>query len=241
MSNYVAHRIWAKGSRRDIASLISQYMIDFEDAYTQEKMEFLDFDKIIPVPDIVEKTQAGSQANQGAYLLQVLADEACYDLSYDKKINRSQGEDVYLAIRRFLQEQPNYQHYGQLQLQCLAETGFKDWYLWKVEHWGTKCGPIKGEIVSIEQDKGVINLELTMDTAWYSPEPIFEKLASIFPQIRFWIVCFDEGWNFAGSGSYNYPQEIDGLKFEVPQSKQSHWRWFYQKVYGHECPDFQED
>jgi hypothetical protein len=35
------------------------------------------------------------------------------------------------------------------------------------------------------------------------PTPIFEKLAEMFPTLRFDCVCFDEMWNFIGQGAFN--------------------------------------
>ena len=39
--------------------------------------------------------------------------------------------------------------------------------------------------------------------AWGFPNPIFEKLAEMFPSLRFECTCFDESWDFAGHGAFN--------------------------------------
>jgi hypothetical protein len=240
MPNFVTHRICAQGPKEDIARFIEQYLIDYQDGYSQRKKKYLDFDKIIPAPAILEETDSGSAADLGAYLLKVLAGEINYDPSYDQKVERAEGEDAFSAIKRFLEQHPAHQHYGQLQLQCFKETGFKDWYDWRIEHWGTKWGPCDGDLERVETDNDVSLLELTMDTAWSSPEPIFKKLAELFPKIEFQIICFDEGWGFAGEGSYNDPNTSDGLNYFTPFPAQRFWRQFYEQVYGVACPKFNE-
>lgn len=58
---------------------------------------------------------------------------------------------------------------------CSAE-GIPNWYDWNIKHWGTKWGAY-----SIRQREGN---SITFETAWSFPEPVAQKLAKIFPDIK---------------------------------------------------------
>jgi hypothetical protein len=241
MPNYVKHRIWAQGPSEDLSNLIEQYFSDYVDVITGQKQKNLDFEKIIPSPTIVKETESSSDADFGAYLLQVLSGEAAYDLGYDKKINRSQGEDVSLTIKRFLSENLRVEHSGEMQLRCFKETGCKDWYDWNVKYWGTKWNCMEGKIEAYQHNDETAKLEFTMETAWNPPEPIFQKLAELFPNIKFEVICFDELWNFAASGTFNATRDFDGLSFYTPSPNQHLWRDYFERVYGFACPPIEEE
>ena len=191
----------------------------------------LDFKTIITPPEIVNQTQSGSCSNRGAYLLRVLSGKIDYPERYDKMIGRQEGESVEMAIRRFLRENPEYEKFGSLQLQCLEETGFIDWYEWNNQHWGTKWNACEGDIEHVLTHEGASLMEFTFDTAWSVPEPVWAQLAEMFPEIVFRIVFFDEGWIFAGGGYFNSREEPDGFEYSDPSAKDPRWRNFYYTVY----------
>lgn len=70
----------------------------------------------------------------------------------------------------------------------LALYGAKDWYDWRRPHWGTKWNAY---------DVEVEGNQIFFNTAWSTPEPIFRKLAEMFPDYNIEVVYADEdcGYN----------------------------------------------
>jgi len=62
----------------------------------------------------------------------------------------------------------------------LAKYGAWDWYDWCCGNWGTKSQP---RSVEAETNAHVVKIDFL--TAWSFPEPIFRKLAEMFPSLRF--------------------------------------------------------
>lgn len=66
--------------------------------------------------------------------------------------------------------------------------GHTEWYGWCREHWGTK-----GNACNTDYDKENPT-EISFDTAWTPPVPIFEKLCAMFPKDKIEFHCeYEEG------------------------------------------------
>jgi hypothetical protein len=228
------HRVFAQGPKDQIQKLSENHFTEYEN-YQGTIEKHLNFETIIPSPDIVRQTQSGSSANLGAYLLDVLSGEADYQEKYDSKIGRQGNESAEAAIERFFKENPECQDFGRLQRQCLKGTGVVDWYDWNILHWGTKWNACEGKIESVFTHEGISVMEFTFETAWSVPEPVWVKLAEMFPDVVFRFVFFDEGWNFAGDGCFNSQDEPDGFEYYTPDDKEPRWRYFYFSVYHEPC------
>jgi hypothetical protein len=240
MANFVTHRVRASGPEKDIQTLINTCF----SAYRKDNGSLgknLDFDKIIPSPEIVKQTSSGSTSNFGAHLLGVLSGECAYDEKCDQKIGRQAGEDVTETIKRFFKENPEFEQAGRFQVQCLNETGFIDWYTWNIHHWGTKWNAFDGEVFYLITHDGHSIMEFTFDTAWSVPEPIWNKLPGLFPDVVFKTIFFEESWSFAGEGSFNETGEPGGLVYHQPNHKEKKWRDFYKLVYSNPNPEFDYD
>lgn len=109
-----------------------------------------------------------------------------------------------------------------------AETGSAGWYEWSIENWATKWGGYDYELRSREPGKLVFKFE----TAWSFPEPIFRKLAEMYPALVFAVVSYDEGSNFACSGEFNGKNDYVCGK-ATPE--------LYEAVYGSPQPTYDED
>jgi hypothetical protein len=162
-------------------------------------------------------------------------------------IKRQQEEEATQAIKRFFKENPEFEQLGRLQIQCLKETGFIDWYDWNLHHWGTKWNASEGEIFFSTTHDGISLMEFKFDTAWCVSEQIWDKLVGLFPNVAFKTVFFEEAWAFAGDGTFNVEGERSGLVDYQPNPKEKKWRDFYEIVYQRpyrawydEEPDAQE-
>jgi hypothetical protein len=65
--------------------------------------------------------------------------------------------------------------------------GFDNWYDWRYTHWGTKWNA--DEVV-------ISDNEITFNTAWNTPEPIFIKLSEMFPMVTFEVEFADEDFGY---------------------------------------------
>jgi hypothetical protein len=88
---------------------------------------------------------------------------------------------------------------GRRSLAAFRETGHRDWYTWSIEHWGTKWGAYDYE----QREALPGSFRFKFEAAWSFPEPIFRKLAEMYPTLVFRIASFDEGWNSACVGEFN--------------------------------------
>jgi len=89
---------------------------------------------------------------------------------------------------------------GNLGVEERKEHGNNNWYDWSIENWGTKWNAGNTQLHSdkIRVQNGVAVLEFMFDTAWSLPEPIYEKLAEMYPDLCITVDFDEEGMAFAG-------------------------------------------
>jgi hypothetical protein len=195
------------------------------------------FNKIIPMPKILEHSLSGSTSNVGSILL-LMKDQYCPELPGHiakevrahcslKSLEVIQSQHIY----KYLKDHPDMERDGLLYLKCLSETGYCSWYEWSRAKWGTKWNSCGTKIVNEEE------LEFVFDTAWAFPEPIFEKLNEMFPALHFYCACFDEGWGFAGEGYFNPPEGESNFRYYDMINLNS----LYERVYGHPVEKNEEE
>jgi len=63
-------------------------------------------------------------------------------------------------------------------------------YLWCCDHWGVKWPAREIRFEWLPGEKGV---EYVFDTPWGPPEPVIEKMAKMFPKLKFELVYEAEG------------------------------------------------
>lgn len=73
-----------------------------------------------------------------------------------------------------------------------ALYGAKDWYDWNRWHWGTKWNAYEIEIDGNQ---------IRFNTAWNAPDPIYQKLAEMFPDYNIEVVYADEDYG-CNTGRY---------------------------------------
>lgn len=87
---------------------------------------------------------------------------------------------------------------------CAFEaTGFRDWLSWSLARWGTKWNASSFAVLTA----GPNLLDLTFDTAWSSPEPIFRAIAAQYPLLKGYALAADPMMDWAlfgviGHGDY---------------------------------------
>lgn len=105
------------------------------------------------------------------------------------------------------------------------ETGFKNWYDWSCANWGTKWNSYSLSYNDLKPEERVFVMKF--ETAWSYPLRVMKKLDEMHPDLKFSVIFFDEGWNFAGHGDAACPDFVDANAV------------YYEAVYG-EPPVFDE-
>lgn len=211
MPNHVTHRMTITGSPAAVNALIDRHfpMIMSTNLKGEEigQVQILNFHSIIPMPDTIKNTTSGGTNR---------VEEAL--ATGDLKALRPYLDDTWVrdAGVKKLEDLPEFlaKHYrmtieelktiGKNRIQNRELYGHADWYGWSVANWGTKWNAYAMAVVKIgvseDQNGPSMTFEVTFQTAWSSPEPIFHKLAELHPEVSFDVTGFDEGWNFAYVG-----------------------------------------
>ena len=165
----------------------------------------LDFNLVIPMPDVLKSTDADGDVDLG---IEVLTgeprvsifggrSESYLDMPWVQELGITTIEELRLWAEN---DEPDAIKSGEAALAAYGETGFYDWYDWRTINWGTKWNSYSFRMDAAQADG---KLSFQFDTAGGFPIPIFEKLARMFPGLCFQCSCFDEGWCFAGRGAFN--------------------------------------
>lgn len=191
----------------------------------------LDFDRILPKPD-------GFDAN-------LSSPAPLYVEAFDDPTRREEiaqfawvveagpfesKRDLLVFLYRRMQWTPPATRQSDAEIMALIEaeaaaykrnvelTGHLTWYEWNCAHWGTKWNACECSVILNED-----HLELYFETAWSSPEPIFDRLRERYPELRwsgtideeggfFWVVvkdneAVDSGEGTRPGGPYDYGDE----------------------------------
>ena len=121
-------------------------------------------------------------------------------------------------------------------LKFFSDCGYADWYPWRLGNWGVKWDA--GEFCLLSKTDECI--EFIFDTAWSFPEPVFVRLAEIFPSLRIYcafcepgmLVCGDGHFGVgSGDAPFRYGEDSDGSRFSA----------IHEIVYGVSESDFSEE
>jgi hypothetical protein len=78
------------------------------------------------------------------------------------------------------------------------EIEFEGWYDWNCRNWGTKWNAKHITMSKIKKRNGIYYWEVSFDTAWSPPMPIFVAIANQFPNISFEADYVEEGNDYRG-------------------------------------------
>lgn len=233
MPNHVTTRCIVTGEESEIKRFCDTFFSKDQNG------EFcVDFNRVIPMPEILINTVEGSVSSTGVLLLRIAygITNAEQELSkpWETQIreNLSMPEEPLPDVaKKYLEKNPEYEKEGTLRLLALAETGFQSWYPWAIENWGTKWNAYDC-VLDFQTEKYV---EFCLNTAWSFPEPVFLRLAELFPELTFECDCYDEGANFAGEGCFN-PRKND-KDFQIVVATPA----IFERVYGYPCVPDEDD
>lgn len=171
MPNWTANRIHAEGEPADLRAFLEA--VKWQD-------ELFDFNRIIPMPEMLKHTGCGAQEIDGT------------------------KTDAWYIVRRWSPDEPEQPEQVRLftpeEERELAALGHRDWYGWAVAHWGTKWNACRVDIDDSSIEYG--SLEITFDTAWDTPVPVLREIVAMFPKLT-----FDCRWRHEDEDAY--PHSLD--------------------------------
>jgi hypothetical protein len=252
MPNHVTNRVTVTGDAAEIQRFYDKAITIIEEGYNAGEKSF-DFNAFIPMPEEIRDTQSSSVRDMGLALLgyetRNLERMMVGDFGSVRKSSKraemyrmlgqpwaaKQGlhtpEQMEAHIRK---EHPKAEELGRKAVVCLEKYGSMDWYDWAVDNWGTKWNSY-----SYGEDRlGGGCWEFKFDTAWSTPDPIFDALFQEFPTLRFEIAYFDEGWNFAGTLVKKAGCVAQEVKADTDDEQEM--ADLYERVYGYP-PESDED
>lgn len=170
------------------------------DAVEEGDITVIDFQKIVPMPAILETVEQGSRCDHGRVLL---GDDAigremlCYDWVKQEGITDLDGLRTYIR-----EHEPEVEEIGRRSLEAEQETGYRDWWDWRVGktpsergHWGTKWNACYSSVADNTNDTKAV---LSFWTAGSPPEPVIMELSKQFPSLKFTLKYREGGNAFHG-------------------------------------------
>jgi len=143
-----------------------------------------DFNKIAPIPKELENTQAPTKIiSQKEY------DEQEQRLAKGELTEQEKNWGISRGLTQELSDE------------YLKRFGADNWYSWQNSNWGTKWNACEAYV---SEDS------VSFQTAWSTPEPIFEALSMLFPEVVISIRFSDEDFGHnVGEFSLLNGNEID--------------------------------
>lgn len=236
MPNHVTHRVVIVGSKERIAAFKAAFVTS-EKSKDGGTVECFDFNTVIPMPEAIRNSESSSAVSDGLAILKRTDIPSGFGsittleqmLAWPWVIH-AEIKDVETLKAKLLERSPDCVEKAKAAIACYEQHGHTSWYDWSIAKWGTKWNAYSFGWSDVSETEAV----MTFDTAWSSPEQVFEAMASMdgCRDLEIEIVGFDEGWNFAFVGRIA-DGEYSGA--EVQATAQ-----LYEHVYG-EAPDVDEN
>jgi hypothetical protein len=234
MPNHVTNRFMLQGSPEDIAAFVDLMFVEIEE--DGEKVKTFDFNRIVPMPDYLEKITEGTISECFYHILKRDGEmRKGWDWMNKSRDNclgpmfavaGMSDEELETLLRAA--DEKNLES-ALLMVRAVKETGFRSWYDWSISNWGTKWGAYGFKVISEEP------CIFKFDTAWSAPVPVLAALGERFPDLGIHCSSFDEGGGFACDGWIN-PPDGEAEYHQVEPSDE-----MYEKVYGQAPEKYDED
>ena len=134
--------------------------------------------------------------------------------SISKVRNLLLGEDNLFDFEKII-PMPDYIYRGMLGKEEKQIYGENNWYDWSCKNWGTKWNSDSSECWELSENE----LIYSFLTAWSPCEPVIEKLAAMFPNVKIRYSYFETGMCFFGKQEF----ENGGKTYEAEGDYEEHW------------------
>jgi len=178
MPNHITNRLTIIGTEEQVKQVREAIKGERED-------QFIDFNKIAPIPKELEGTQSP---------LRIISQE-----EYDEQERRIRENDLT----------DNEKNWGlsrgltrELADEYIEKFGHAEWYGWQTSNWGTKWNAYD----QTELDENCIEFQ----TAWATPFEVLVNLSRMFPEVTFEVKYADEDFGYnVGEYTLEGGDEID--------------------------------
>lgn len=143
------------------------------DLITTDDHKEITFNKLIPMPDILERVQRGGAHINGIYVRAWIEDP---------------GPDGK-PIQRFLTAEEH---------AAIQSTGHKDWWDWRIAKWGCKWDASESQIQPPDLSCPHSHFSAFFMTPWGPPDRFFEVLRNRFPAVEMSLFYHEPGVQAAG-------------------------------------------
>lgn len=185
MPNHIQNKLVICGEAEDITRLINT----IQTTSANGDVCYIDFNKIIPMPEELEFLVEGSDKTWGL---------AYYAIKNNKPeiIQKFCHYLTDAAIR--LAEKPEDElerlyACGERAYNAYEKYGATSWYDWRVINWGTKWNAYETTTADVNDENTHI---IYFQTAWNGAIPVIEKLVSMFPDLDFDYKYADEDFSY---------------------------------------------
>lgn len=210
MPNWVRTRLTFNGDQNRVAEIKELVKTTGKNAQGKYTNEF-DFNKVIPMPEELNIPSSSSGDLGMRYLL----------LNAKHPILWTEDDRSFMeSMKKVKEENPDRFNadieLGKKYLSNIANYGYKDWYEWSCNNWGTKWNASEVEWIA---DNCV-----EFETAWSFCFPIVKKLSEMFPDVEI-VFCFadeDCGSANAGDGRMIAGKETDDTEYPKTGDKRAY-------------------
>jgi hypothetical protein len=159
-----------------------------------------DFNSLIPMPAIIKNTIVTFDD-----ILAALGPDGSIPRSLKERMEYSDIDNIEALKEKIRLE--GLENADQA-IKAFEQAGAPNWYVWAIRNWGTKWNASDFKVITEEPGRYVCWFE----TAWSPPEPVYVKLAEMFPRLSFEISGGDDQFNFdfeatARGGTFNIHYE----------------------------------
>jgi len=179
MPNHVTNILKISGDDELVKRIRDEISDVDEDGHTR----FIDFNRIIPMPESLRIT-SGSYTDQGIAILRYRAGDPkdILDMLTWTWVRNEGITDPDVLVERLLKN-ANLEE-AQIALDNLEKYGHKDWYSWAIDFWDTKWNAYS------QEDLGEDGI--SFQTAWSNPLVVMSALSLKYPDAEFNVRYADE-------------------------------------------------
>lgn len=203
--------------------IASKSVIDSLIAFDEESKSCVDFNTVIPIPEILKGDSASPEIEKWANI--ALGNINLSTLSEPRPENMAEllEKGDFGTAAKFLEqascikmmqsgpfpkdfEQDRFETFIKY-IRAIKETGYANWYGWSCEKWGTKWNAYDTNRIS--------DNKVQFQTAWSAPFPVLEALSKKFPEESVELRWADEDFgNNAGDIMVLNGNVIEGRRYE---------------------------
>ena len=164
MPNHVSHKLTYRYEEDQYPEMSTKFAKILE--FMKTEYSDFDFNQLIPMPEELRHTSSPTTI-----------------VPEEKYKQECEAVDKHNADPKNAHWKRNYPLTQKMRDDYKAKFGADNWYDWAIAHWDTKWNAYTLTVDSYE---------VTFQTAWSYPRPIFEALSKKFPEMTFEIEYADE-------------------------------------------------